>query len=51
MVIFEETFAPPKIARTGFSLSSYTFFILIISVSNKSPKHLFSLKNGATIVV
>ena len=50
-VIFEDTFAPPKIAKTGFSLLVKTLSILSISLANKLPKHLFFEKYLATIVV
>jgi len=50
-VIFEETLAPPKTAKTGFSELFKTLSILSISLANRFPKHFFSVKNCATIVV
>ena len=50
-VILEDTFAPPKIAKTGFSLVFNTLSILLIYLASKLPKHLFSEKYFATIVV
>jgi len=44
-VIFDDTFAPPKTARTGFSELFKTLSILSISLANKFPKHLLSEKN------
>jgi len=44
-VILEDTFAPPKMAKTGLSELFNTLSILSISLANKFPKHLFSAKN------
>ena len=49
--IFEETFAPPKTAVTGFSLSFKTLLMLSISLAKRFPKHLLFGKNCAIIVV
>ena len=50
-VIFEDTFAPPKIANTGFSELFKTLSILSISLASKLPKHLLFSKNCAIMVV
>ena len=51
MLDLEDTFAPPKIAVTGFSLSLSTRLILSISLLSNEPKHFLSSKNWATMVV
>ena len=51
MVILDETFAPPKIAKTGFFPVSSTFFIESTSLESKCPEYLLFLKNLAIIVV
>ena len=38
-VIFDDTFEPPRIAKTGFSLELKTLSILSISLARSSPKH------------
>ena len=48
--IFEEIFAPPKIAKTGFSPLCITFSIDFTSFSKRLPKNLLS-KYCAIIVV
>ena len=50
-VIFEDTFDPPNTAVTGFTAAFNTRFKLSISLANKAPKHLYSGKNWAIIVV
>ena len=48
--IFDEIFAPPKMANTGFSPLLITFLIDLTSFSKSFPKNL-SLKKPATTVV
>ncbi len=51
IVIFEDTFAPPSTAVTGFSPVSITLAILSISVANNNPKHFLSVKFCAITAV
>ena len=45
MVIFDDIFAPPIIAKTGFFPDFKTVSIAKISFSNSFPKNLLLLKN------
>ena len=49
--IFEETFAPPKIAKIGFFPVSRTLLIASTSLESKWPENLLFLKNLAITVV
>ena len=51
MVILDDTFAPPIIAKTGFSPDFKTLSIAKTSFSNNFPKNLLFLKNLEIMVV
>ena len=51
IVILEETLAPPKIPTTGDSPFFNTLSMALTSFAKRAPKHLFSEKYFAIIVV
>ena len=51
IVILEETFAPPKIAKTGFSPVFITWSIAFTSCSNNFPKAFLFWKKEAMMAV